>query len=82
MQAKFQKAYHKAPWPNHNINEVLKAITETKNGKRIWAIPIGIDETLGNQNIPPMTPEVICNEVLEIPEFNFTPLVQRRTLND
>tara|TARA_R110002167_G_scaffold137654_1_gene324739 strand:+ start:35532 stop:36569 length:1038 start_codon:yes stop_codon:yes gene_type:complete len=73
---------HKAPWPNHNINEVLKAITETKNGKRIWAIPIGIDETLGNQNIPPMTPEVICNEVLEIPEFNFTPLVQRRTLND
>tara|TARA_R110001583_G_scaffold195406_1_gene372900 strand:+ start:677 stop:1114 length:438 start_codon:yes stop_codon:yes gene_type:complete len=63
---------HKASWPSANIDKVIDAITETKNGRRRWAIPIGIGEAWEGQNIPSMTPEVVCNEITELPEINLT----------
>jgi transcriptional regulator with XRE-family HTH domain len=63
---------HRAPWPSANIDKVIKAITDLEDGRRRWALPIGIGESLEEQNIPSMTPEVICNEITELPEINFT----------
>jgi transcriptional regulator with XRE-family HTH domain len=62
---------HRAPWPRANIDKVIKAITELKDGRRKWALPIGIGKSPKEQNIPSMTPEVICSEITELPELNF-----------
>jgi transcriptional regulator with XRE-family HTH domain len=63
--------HHRAPWPSKEIYKVSKAITETDNGKRKWAIPIGIGETFDEDSIPEMTPNVIVDttEIIEMPKF-------------
>lgn len=63
---------HRAPWLSANIDKVIEAITETKDGRRRWALPIGIGEVWEGQNITPMIPEVACNEITELPEINLT----------
>ena len=62
---------HQAPWPTSDIEKVIEAITDTKGGRRQWAIPIGASETFHGEPSP-MTPEMICNEVTELPEIKIS----------
>jgi transcriptional regulator with XRE-family HTH domain len=64
---------HKAPWPSKEIDKVSKAITETDNGKRKWAIPIGLGEPFEEDSIPEISPDVFVDrtEIIKIPKFTY-----------
>jgi len=58
-----------SPWPKANKEILEKAINEHRRGKPIY-LPVGIGENYIDETIPLMKPNIIINQIEELPEFD------------